>query len=420
MTLKLDTGIVSCSNSPWSSPVVLVKKRDGGVRFCDYRRLNAVTVKDSYPLSRIDDTLDALSGPRYFTTLDLAAGYWQVPVAEEDKKKTAFVTQKDLWQFNKMPFGLANAPATFQRMMEVVLAGLQWSECLIYLDDVIVFSSSFDMHMQRLGLVFERLEKANLKLKPSECQFVQSEVCYLEHAVSEKERQPNSERVKAVSEYPSPKDVSQLKTFLGMAGYYRRFIPNFSETAAPLYELLKKEKPFEWSVSCEKAFTEIREKMATRLVLSFPDFSLPFELSVDASEIGLGAVLQQTVEGSERVVSFASRTLHQHEKNYSTIEKEMLAIVWAIGHFRCYLYGKPFLLKTYHQPFVWLKSIKEPQGTLARWLAALAEYEFSVQHIPGKANVPADALSRRVGGREGRTVENKRKYRQMVQKLWTK
>ena len=281
-----------------------------------------------------------------------------MPVAEEDKKKTAFVTQKGLWQFNKMPFGLANAPATFQRMMEVVLAGLQWSECLIYVDDIIVFSSSFDKHMQRLGLVFERLEKANLKLKSSKCQFVRSEVCYLGHTVSEKELQPNSERVKAVREYPSLKDVSQQKTFLGMAGYYRRFIPTFSETAAPLYELLKKKKePFEWSVSCEKAFTQIQEKMATRPELSFLDFSLPFELSVDASEIGLGAVLQQTVEGSERVVSFASTTLHQHEKNYSTIEKEMLAIVFAIGHFRCYLYGKPFLLKTDHQPLVWLKSM---------------------------------------------------------------
>lgn len=300
VTSMMDAGVITASSSPWSSPVVLVKKRDGGVRFCvDYRRLNSVTLKDSYPLPRIDDTLDALSGAKYFSTLDLASGYWQVPVAEQDKEKTAFVTQRGLWQFNKMPFGLANAPATFQRMMEVVLAGLQWSECLIYLDDVIVFSVDLEDHVRRLELVFERLRKANLKLKPSKCQFMKSEVCYLGHKVSGGGISPDPVRVEAVGKYPLPSDPKQLKVFLGMAGYYRRFVPRFSEVAAPLYELLRKGATFEWTKQCDEAFKSIRSTVATAPLLAFPDFNNEFELSVDASDVGLGAVLHQTVNGSQ-------------------------------------------------------------------------------------------------------------------------
>ena len=306
----LQQGIVQPSTSPWSSPVVMVKKRDGTWRFCiDYRKLNAVTHQDAYPLPRIDETLDSLAGSTYFTTLDLAAGYWQVGIEECDKEKTAFSTRRGHFEFNVMPFGLTNAPATFQRLMECVLAGLTGEQCLIYLDDIIVFSSTFDEHLQRLANVFAALRGAGLKLKPSKCFFAQKEVHYLGHVISTAGVSPDPAKTEVVSSYPIPTDSKQLRQFLGLANYYRRFVPDYSKIAEPLHKLLRKGATYNWNTACHEAFTELKHRLVTPPVLTYPDFKLPFLLYTDASDFALGAVLSQVQDGKERVVSYWSRQL---------------------------------------------------------------------------------------------------------------
>lgn len=318
----LEGGVVRQSESPWNSPIILVKKRDGSSRFCiDYRKLNNVTVKDAYPLPRIDETLDALGGARFFSTLDLASGYWQVEVTEEDKPKTAFTTGKGHYEFNVMPFGLSNAPATFQRLMDLVLTGLQYEECLVYLDDVIIFSSTFEEHMSRLRSVFSRLVAAGLKLKLSKCHLLCGRVKYLGHVVSQSGLQPYMLKVSAVREYPV--DVTQLRSFMGLAGYYRRFVEGFSQVTSPLFKLLEKGVDFIFSEDCQKAFEELKYRLTTAPVLAFPRFDEQFRVATDASNVGIGAVLFQHHGGREHVIAYASRSLHKPEKNYSATEKRL-------------------------------------------------------------------------------------------------
>ena len=298
VTKMLQQGIVQPSTSPWSSPVVRVKKRDGTWRFCiDYRKLNAVTHQDAYPLPRIDETLDSLAGSTYFTTLDLAAGYWQVGIEECDKEKTAFSTRRGHFEFNVMPFGLTNAPATFQRLMECVLAGLTGEQCLIYLDDIIVFSSTFEEHLRRLANVFAALREAGLKLKPSKCFFAQKEVHYLGHVISAAGVSPDPAKTEVVSLYPIPTDLKQLRQFLGLANYYRRFVPDFSKIAEPLHKLLRKGATYNWNTACQEAFTELKHRLVTPPVVTYPDFKLPFLLYTDASDFALGEFLVKSRMG---------------------------------------------------------------------------------------------------------------------------
>ena len=337
----LDHDVIRPSTSPWSS-VVIVRKPDGSWRFCiDFRKLNAVTHRDAYPLPRIDSTLDSLKSATYFTTLDLASGYWQVAMAENDKEKTAFSTPQGHFQFNVMPFGLTNALATFQRLMECVLAGLSGEECLIYLDDVIVFSVSFKQHMECLARVFAALEKAQLKLKLSKCHFVQKEVKYLGHIVSEKGIAPDPSKIEAVSSYPPPQTPKELKQFLGLSNYYRRFIPNYAHIAEPLNKLLRKDQrrmKFQWDTNCQVAFDELKCKLTTTPVLSYPDFTWPFILYTDASDMAIGGILSQSHDGCENVICYWSRQLTKAERNYSTVEREALAAVSVIKEFYPYLY----------------------------------------------------------------------------------
>ena len=391
-----EQGVIEPSASAWSSPVVLVRKKDGSTRFCiDYRRLNDVTTKDSYPLPRIDDTIDSLAGANWFSTLDLKSGYWQVQLSEEARCKTAFSTGTGLWQFKVMPFGLCNAPATFERLMEQVLAGLPTTVALLYLDDILVPGRTFRPQMDNLQMVFRRLREANLKLNPRKCNLFQKEVKYLGHVVSAKGVSPDPEKVEAIQAWPRPMSSKDLKSFLGLASYYRRFIPGFADIAVPLHHCAKKMTTFVWSIEEETAFTKLKTALSKAPVLAYPDPALPFLLDTDASSTGIGAVLSQVTKGKERPVAYFSSTLNQSQRNYCVTRRELLAVVKAVKQFHPYLYGQKFLLRTDHSALQWLLSFRQPEGQVARWLEALQGYNFTVEHRPGLKHANADALSRR-------------------------
>jgi len=389
-------GVVERSDSPWSSAVVLVTKKDGSRRFCvDYRALNDLTVKDSYPLPRIDDTLDALAGARWFSTLDLKSGYHQVEVAEEDKAKTAFSFGQGLWQFTVMPFGLCNAPSCFERLMERVLEGLHWKTALVYIDDVIVFGGTFEEELQRLREVLRRLRVANLKLSPKKCLLFQPEVPFLGHVVGREGVRTDPQKVAAVREWPVPTGVAEVRSFLGLCTYYRRFVPGFAQVASPLYHLTRKGARFEWSERCQEAFDSLKKALVEAPVLPYPDPTCPYLLDADASAEGLGAVLSQVKDGRERVVAYFSAKFSKPERNYCVTRKELLAVVRSMEHFHPYLYGAKFTVRTDHAALQWLKTLKSPEGQLARWLGRMEQYQYEVQHRPGRVHNNADSLSRR-------------------------
>ena len=387
-------GVAEPSESPWASPIVLVNKKEGSVRFCvDYRALNKVTKRDVYPLPRIDDLLGALDGMRYFSSLDLKSGYWHISMAEQDKEKTAFITPGGLYQFRVMPFGLTNAPATFQRMMDLVLAGIKWQHCLVYLDDVLVFSRSFDEHLEHLVSVFDRLRKAGLKLAPKKCHICRMQVHYLGHVVSARGISVDPAKTSALALFPVPMSVENVRSFLGIAGYYRRFILNFASRAEPLSALLRAEAPFVWSEACEQAFNDIKTALQQPPVLCHPDYAKPFVIDTDASGVGLGATLSQlSAVGVERVVAYASRTLTAAERKWHTRELEALAIIWAIELFRPYVWGRHFTVRSDHRNLQWLREAK--RGRLARWALRLQEYDFDIAYRPGNQQRHVDALSR--------------------------
>ena len=360
----LKAKVIRESNSPFASPIVLVRKPDGSLRFCiDFRKLNSRTVKDSYPLPRIDDTLDSLIGARYFSSLDLKAGYWQIELAEEDKAKTAFtVGPLGFYEWETLPFDLVNAPATFQRLMQQTMADIHLKECLLYLDDIIVFSKTFDEHLKRLNSVFERLDEAGLKLKPSKCNFLQDEVKYLGHLVSKDGIRTDPSKIEALQKWPVPTSTQDVCRFIGFAGFYRRFIPDFSKVAKPLHDLLKgvsskrcKRKslsqrksptnssvPFRWTGEHE-AFQKLINLLSSTPVLAFADFNLPFILHTDASGSGISGVLYQEQEGQKRPIAFASRSLSAAESRYPAHKLEFLALKWAVtDKFKEYLYGSKF------------------------------------------------------------------------------
>ena len=407
----LDNGVIEPSDSSWSSPVVLAKKKDGSLRFCvDYRKVNAVTRKDAYPLPRVDDTLDTLGGSKFFTTLDLASGYWQVEVATEDRPKTAFVTPEGLFQFKVMPFGLCNAPATFQRLMDRVLGGLKWSSCLVYFDDIIVIGSTFSEHLKHLAAVLTHLRQSGLKLNPTKCKLCQQQVTFLGHIVSTQGISTDPEKVEVIAKWPTPQSKRDVQQFLGLANYYRRFIKDFGVIAKPLNRLTEKNTTFEWSTTCQRAFENLRNCLVEPPVLAYPNYTRDFLLDTDASNCGIGAVLSQVDDsGAERVICYASRSLSRQEQRYCVTRRELLAVVEFTQHFRHYLLGRKFILRTDHGSLVWLRNFKEPEGQLARWLERLEEYNFTVVHRKGSQHNNADALSRlpcRQCGRDSHTTEN--------------
>lgn len=285
--------------------------------------------------------MDSVAGSKYFSTLDLTSGYHQVKVKEEDIAKTAFVTKYGHFEYVTMPFGLTNAPATFQRVMKLAMRGLQWEICLIYLDDIIIFSKTFKEHVERVKQVLEKLHEAGLKLKPEKCELFQTEVKFLGHIVNENGVSPDMQNVEKIVNWPCPKNLTEVRQFLGMASFYRKFIKDFSIKAKPLTNLTKKNEPFYWSQDCQTAFTVLKEALIEPDIMGYPNLSQgKFILDTNACDVGIGAVLSQIQDGRERVISYARRTLNKAERNYCVTDKELLAVKHFIEYFRQYLFGR--------------------------------------------------------------------------------
>ena len=393
----LEEGVIEPSASDWAAPIVLVRKKDGTLRFCvDYRKLNSQSKVDPYPMPRVDELIDRLGCAKFLTTLDLARGYWQVPMVPGSREKTAFVTEQGLFQFTVMPFGLQGAPATFQRMMDRLIAGMG-GFCAAYLDDLVVYSESWEEHLQHLGRVLSCLREAGLTAKPSKCQFAMDQCVYLGHMVGNGTVRPEVSKVEAVQRWPVPETKKQVRAFLGLTGYYRKFIPQYASVAAPLTDLTRKFAPTRvtWSEECEYAFRQLKSLLCSSPILYSPDLGKEFVLQTDASDRGVGAVLSQRMsDGEEHPIAYYSRKLLPREERYSTVEKECLAVKLGIQAFRVYLLGRPFKIQTDHRSLVWLDRLKESNTRLARWSLALQPYQFEVTYRPGSANNNADALSR--------------------------
>ena len=392
----LTKGLIEPSSGAWSAPVVLVRKKDNSWRFCiDYRRLNAVTQQDAYPIPRIDESLDALAGSRHFSTLDLTSGYWQVPLDPDAQEKAAFATRSGLWKWKVLPFGLTSAPATFQRLMEKVLHGLHWKTLLLYLDDIIIIAPDFQTHLERLEDVLKRLQGAGLKLKPEKCELLQEKVKYLGHVVSKEGVATDPDKVADIKKWHPPRTLKELQAFLGTAGYYRQYLKDYATSAKPLTRLTTKETPWEWDAAAQEAFETLKEGLVTAPVLGYPDPAIKYILDTDASAVGVGAVLSQIQEGNERVIAYYSKTLGPAERNYCVTRRELLAVIKAVKHFRPYLYGQTFRLRTDHASLRWLCRRKEPSCQVARWLEILSEFPYLIEHRAGPKHGNADGLSRK-------------------------
>ena len=408
----LDAGIIRRSHSPWASNVVLVRKKSGSLRMCvDYRQLNQRTIRDSYALPRIDDILNCLGGSKYFTVLDMKSGYHQIPIKEEHKPFTAFtVGSLGLFEFNRLPFGLCNSPATYQRFMEDVLGDLNYSICLAYLDDLIVFSNSFEEHLNRLHAIFSRISSAGLKFNPKKCNFFKSKINYVGHVVSSQGVQTDPQKIEKVKNWPQPNNIDELRQFLGFTGYYRRFIHNYAKIAKPLNDLLignlptKKKKwnksvtpnnTWKWLEPQNTAFIRLKESLIRPPVLGYPNYELPFEVSVDSSSEGIGGVIYQIQNGVKQVLAYASRGLSKSERNYPTHKLEFLALKWIVTEkFHDYLYGNKFTIYTDNNPLTYVLSTAKLDSTGHRWLQALSTYNFQIIYKSGKSNIDADSLSR--------------------------
>ena len=400
----IEVGAIRKSNSPWASAVVLVRKKDGSLRFCiDLRKLNACTIKYAYSLPRIDATLDCLGGVTIFTSLDLKSGYWQVEMEEESKPLTAFtVGPLGFYECERMPFGLTNAPATFQHLMENCLGELHLSWCIIYLDDIIVFSDNPKDHLRRLKGVFDKLEKAGLKLKPKKCKFFKTKITYLGHIVSAKGIETDPKKVEAVRNWTVPKTVTDVRSFLGFTNHYRRFIKGYANVARPLNLLVSGENAnckkalIEWTDECQVALDKLKELCTSTPILAYANYCKLFQLQTDASDLGLGAVLyQRDGNDHQRVIAFASRSLSNTERNYPAYKLEFLALKWAItDRFHEYLYSGQFDVYTDNNPLTYILTSAKLDATGQRWVASLANYDFRIFYKSGKTNIEADALSR--------------------------
>lgn len=395
----LENGIIEETRSEYSAPLLIVpKKKDqnGNQKWrvvIDYRLLNKQIKDDKFPLPCISEILDSLGGAIYFSHLDLSQGYYQIELDQESRRYTAFTTDRGQYQMTRLPMGLKISPSAFSRAMTIAMAGLNYESCFIYLDDLIVFGNNLITHNQNLTKVLQRLRDVNLKLNPYKCMFLRKQISYLGNIISEKGVSPDPEKVKAIQNYPVPKDANQTKRFVAFANYYRRYIPNFAHIASPLNELQRKGVPFIWNNECQNAFEKLKLALINPPILQYPNFSENncFILKTDASGVALGAVL---LNNDDKPVAYASRSLNKAERRYCTIEKELAALVFGVKHFRPYLYGRKFTIFTDHKPLVYLFGMTNPSSRLTKFRLILEEYDFTVKYIKGKDNVAADALSR--------------------------
>lgn len=435
----LDAEVIRESESPFSSPIVVVRKKNGDVRLCiDYRKLNTQTVKDSYALPNLEESFSALTGSRWFSVLDLKSGFYQIEMEEADKHKTAFVCPLGFFEFNRMPQGITNAPSTFQRLMERCMGELNLKQALVFLDDLIIFSSTLEEHEERLMRVLNQLKEFGLKLSPGKCKFFQTSVKYLGHIVSERGIETDPDKVAALKTWPKPNNLKELRTFLGFCGYYRRFVKDYSKIVKPLNELTAGYPPLRkhtkitgspekyhnpkdlfgdrWTPACQAAFNTIIEKLTTAPILGFADPKLPYILHTDASTSGLGAALYQEQQGQKRVVAYASRGLSKCESRYPAHKLEFLALKWAVTEkFQDYLYGNTFLAVTDSNPLTYILTSAKLDATSYRWLAALSTFDFQLQYRAGKQNQDADGLSRRPHGRLPDDISSRKELERIQQ-----
>lgn len=403
----LELGVVIPSKSPWSSPIILIDKPDGSKRFCvDFRKVNAVTKRDAYPLPKVTTILDRLRDAQYLSTLDVKSAYWQIPLSKDSQEKTAFtVPGRGLYHFTTMPFGLHNAPSTWQRFIDSVIGADLEPHVFVYLDDIIVCTDKFERHLEILREILHRLREANVTLNQTKCCICRKELRYLGYIVDHRGLRVDPDKVEAIISIPTPKSQKSVRQFCGTASWYRRFIPNFASRLYPLTNLLKKSKKFVWSEEASMAFEDIRSCLIKAPILTCPDFTKPFVISCDASGVGLGAILGQENDHGEQVVAYASRTLSRTEQKYSATERECLAVIWAIEKFRPYVEGTHFTVITDHHSLLWLHNLRDPQGRLARWALRLQPYSFDLIHRKGKDHVVPDLLSRTTVPEEPETTD---------------
>ena len=395
----LENDIIEESQSNWSSPCILVPKHDGGFRFCtDFRKVNDTTKSDSFPIPRIADCIDQIGNAKFVSTFDMLKGYWQVPLTQRAREISAFVTPSGLYQYKVMPFGMKNAPATFQRMVNKLVRDIDG--CEGYIDDVVIFSDNWSDHIRQIERFFQIMREAKLSINLMKSEFGKATVKYLGHIVGQGQVRPLDAKIQTIVKYPIPTSRKELARFLGMAGYYRNFCLNFSEIAAPLTNLLSKKVKFVWTDDCQLAFDKVKLLLQKSPVLKSPDYEKPFKLIIDSSDVGTGSVLvQEASDGLDHPVSYFSKKFLKYQKNYSVVEKETLGLVLALEHFDVYLGSTSFKTKIYtdHNPLTFLKTMKNKNQRLVRWSLALQEYNLEIQHIPGSENVVADALSRCIG-----------------------
>ena len=392
----LENDFIEPSRSNWSSPCILVPKPDGTYRMCtDYRKVNNETKSDTFPVPRMDDCIDRIGNAKSVTKFDLLKGFWQVPLTDRAKEISAFVTPDGLFQYKVTPFEMKNSPATFQRLINSVTAGLDG--CEAYIDDVIIYSDTWEDHLKTIRKFFERLSEAKLTVNLAKSEFARAHVTYLGHVVGQGQVKPVDAKINAIADFPRPESKKQLMRFLGMAGYYRKFCPNFSAVAEPLTQLLSKKVKFVWNTKCEMAFKELKAILQSFPVLSAPNFDCQFKLAVDASDVAAGAVLlQEGKDGVDHPICYFSRKFNQHQRNYSTVEKEYLALILALQHFEVYVSSSslPVIVYSDHNPLVFLHKLKSKNQRLLRWSLMLQSYNLEINHIKGKDNVIADCLSR--------------------------
>ena len=389
-----DKGIVGTCDpkkAEWAFPPVLIRKKDGSTRLAiDFRRLNTLVPKDAFPMPRADEILDDLNGKAWFSCLDFRSGYWQIKLAEKDQHKTAFWFDQELLYFRRLPFGLSQAGATFNRFVQKLLGGVK--NCRHFVDDVIVSSATLDEHIEDLERVFKILKDEGVTLNEEKCSFAKKKVEFLGMVIEEGTIRPSPEKVAAVRNFPRPKSVKELRRYLGLTNFYRGMIKDYAVIVAPLYSLtgLSPKAAFPWRAEHQKAFEESRDALCAGVQRQMPDLTKPFTVRVDASALGVGAMLLQ----GDRLIECASKKFPKEALRYAVIEQEAYGIMFAIDHWRHFLLGAKFEVQCDHRPLAWLQSKKDAHGKLGRWALRLAEYDFSIKHIPGRENVDADCLSR--------------------------